>query len=78
LSNAAAIALTIPLNATVAFPVGTEILLTQLGAGQITVAAASGATVNGRSGLKTAGQYATVSLVKIGTDAWLIAGDTTA
>jgi len=78
LSNAAAIALTIPLNATVAFPVGTEILLTQLGAGQVTVAAASGATVNGRSGLKTAGQYATVSLVKIATDAWLIAGDTTA
>ena len=38
LNNASPITLTIPLNATVAFPIGTPVYLCRLGAGSVTVA----------------------------------------
>ena len=44
LSNASAITLTVPLNSSVAFPVGSQVNLLQTGAGQVTVAGASGVT----------------------------------
>lgn len=76
LSNAAAIALTIPSNSSVAFGVGTEIDLAQLGAGQVTL---SGSTIRSHgSKLKLAGQYAGATLKKIGTDEWLLAGNLSA
>lgn len=66
---------TIPANASVAFPVGTEVEIAQLGAGAVTVAGASGVTIDSLdSMLSTAGQYATVCLKKIGTNEWLLAG----
>lgn len=77
LSNAAAIAVTVPLNSSVAFPIGTQVLLTQLGAGQVTVAGASGVTVQNKNGLKTSGTYAVISLIKIASDTWLLGGDAT-
>ena len=43
-SNASAITVSIPTNASVAFPVGTSIDLIQIGAGQVTVSAASSGT----------------------------------
>jgi hypothetical protein len=73
LSNAAAVTLTVPTNATVAFPVGTEIDLAQLGAGQVTVAGA-GVTINGSPGLKIAAQYGAATLLKLATDTWLLLG----
>ena len=79
LSNAGAIALSIPVDAIVAFPVGTQILLMQLGAGQVTVAAVTPGTtsVNGKNGLKTAGQYAVIALLKVAANSWVVTGDTT-
>ena len=50
LSNAGAITLTIPTNATVAFPIGCQIDLVQLGAGAVTVAGVSGVTINSKGG----------------------------
>jgi len=44
MDNAAANTITIPTNASVAFPIGTTILITQLGAGATTIAAAGGVT----------------------------------
>ena len=44
MNNAAANTITIPTNASVAFPIGTTILITQLGAGATTIAAAGGVT----------------------------------
>lgn len=70
-SNAAAITATVPANATTAFPVGTQIILEQIGAGVLTVAAAGGVTINGR--LTAPYQYGVVVLRKIATDTWLIA-----
>lgn len=78
LSNASAIALTIPTNASVAFPTGTVINISQLGAGQVTVGG-SGVTINSADGdKKLRVQYSSASLTKIGTDTWLLVGDITA
>ena len=79
LSNAAAITLTVPTNASVAFPVGTQILLYQAGAGQVTVAGDSGVDVRSNGAkLKINGQYAVAGLLKIATDEWVMFGNTAA
>jgi hypothetical protein len=68
--------LTIPLNSSVAFPTGTQILLAQYGAGQTTVVATSGVTVRSNGGkLKLNVQYSGATLVKIGTNEWYLFGD---
>ncbi len=77
LSNASAIALTIPANASVAFPVNTVIQSLQLGAGQVTVGITSD-TLHGTPGLKTRAQYSMATLVKITSTSWIIAGDLSA
>jgi hypothetical protein len=75
LNNAAAITLTVPTNSTAAFPVGERVDVVQLGAGTVTVAAASGVTVNSKdAALAFAGQYAAATLYKIGTNSWLLIG----
>ncbi len=68
--------LTIPTNASVAFPVGAAILIAQTGAGQTTVGGA-GVTINSSNGLKLFGQWSSALLVKRATDTWLLSGDTT-
>ena len=76
LTNASAITLTIPTNAAVAFPTGTQILLYQGGAGQVTVGGA-GVTIRSQgSKLKLFGQYAVGGLLKVGTDEWVLFGNT--
>lgn len=79
LSNASAITLTVPDNATVAYDVGTKIDLLQTDAGQVTVAGAGGVTINGySSATKLSGQWAAASLVKRATDTWVLIGNITA
>lgn len=76
LSNASAIALTVPLNSSVAFPVGAQILLEAAGVGTVTVAGDVGVTVNSRGSVySSAGQYAMMSLIKLATDVWVLSGD---
>lgn len=67
----------IPTDATSAFPVGTMIIVVQLGAGQTTIAAATPGTttVNATPGLKLRAQYSTATLVKRAADTWLVSGD---
>lgn len=77
LSNASAITLTIPTNSSVAFEIGDQVNILQLGAGQVTVGGA-GVTIRSQgSKLKLNGQYATATLIKINTDEWVIVGNTT-
>lgn len=73
LSNAGAIALTVPTNASVAFPIGTRIDLVQKGAGQVTVGGTP--TVNSTPTKKTRAQYSGMTLVKEDTDTWYLFGD---
>ena len=70
---------TIPLNSSVAFPIGTEIQVLQFGAGQTTIAAVGGVTTKSKSNqLKIANTYTGVTLVKRGTDDWYVIGNLTA
>lgn len=64
---------TVPPNASVAFPVGTIVEVCQVGAGTVTVAAGSGVTVRQAGAL--AGQWATVSLRKRATNEWVLTGE---
>jgi hypothetical protein len=74
-NNTSEITITIPLNSSVAFPIGTVIDIEQMGIGQITVVGSSGVTINSFEGEKSAGQYWVMGLKKVGTDVWtLIAG----
>lgn len=75
-TNAAAIVVTVPTNATVAFPIGTVIEIAQLGAGQITITPASGVTIQSAGSLtKTRVTLSAASLRKRATDTWLLVGD---
>ena len=79
LANASAIAVTIPTNATTAFPVGTVLNFAQTGAGQVTVSGASGVTVtsNGATAAspKTRVQYSSGSAIQTSANNWLVIGD---
>ena len=71
--------LTVPLNSSVAFVIGTEIVISQYGAGQTTIVATSGVTLRSKSGqLKIGNQYTAVTLVKVGTDEWYVWGNVSA
>ena len=74
-NNAGAITVTVPPNSSVPWPLGTEIEFAQLGAGQVTVAAGGGVTVNGTPGLKLRAQHSRAKLIKTGTDTWNLSGD---
>jgi hypothetical protein len=68
--------LTIPLNSSVAFPTGTQILLAQYGSGQTTIVATSGVTVRSNGGkLKLNVQYSGATLIKIAENEWYLFGD---
>lgn len=76
MDNASANTVTIPTNASVAFEVGSVILVIQKGAGATTITGDTGVTVNGvsaGSGDITA-QYSAASLIKVATDTWIATG----
>lgn len=78
MNNASANTLTVPPNSSVAFPVGTQIIIKQKGAGQTTIAAGVGVTINSADGaLKLRIQYSSAVLTKSATDTWELEGDIT-
>jgi hypothetical protein len=74
LSNASAITVTVPTDASVAYATGAIINLQAIGAGQVTVTGDTGVTVTG-TGTKLRTQYSAGSLVKLGTNSWTLIGD---
>lgn len=76
--NGSAITFTIPTNASVAFGIGTQINIMQLGAGQITISGAGVTFRSQGSKLKTNGQYAVATCCKIATDTWVVVGNLSA
>lgn len=80
-SNASAQTYSIPTNATTAFPTGTQINIIQIGAGQVTIQAASSGTTTVSSTGATAtapklrAQYSSATLIKASTDLWYVVGD---
>jgi hypothetical protein len=68
--------LTVPPNADAPFPIGTQIVVLQTGAGQTTLTAGSGVTVNSKGGsLKLSAQWAGATIIKRSTNLWVAVGD---
>lgn len=80
-NGATAGTINIPTNASVAFPVGTQITVIQTGSGQITIQAATPATTTVASTGATSTaprlrvQNSSATLIKTGTDTWYVLGD---
>ena len=71
--------LIIPLNATVAFPIGTKIDVLQEGAGQVQAQGVVGVTLNSAGSKdKTFVQYSVAHFIKTATDTWYFYGDISA
>lgn len=81
MNNAAANTFSIPTNASVAYPIGTQITVAQIGTGQTTINAATPATttINAAAGTPTApklrARYSSATCIKTATDTWLVLGD---
>jgi hypothetical protein len=79
LANASPVAVTIPLNSSVALPVGAVIMMAAFDAGAVTVSGAGGVTVV--SGGATAAspviraQYSSVGAIQTSANNWLVVGD---
>jgi hypothetical protein len=81
MNNASANTFSIPTNASVAFPVGTQINVLQIGAGQTTIQAVTSGTTTIQSTGGTAAQpklrarYSMATCIKASTDLWYVTGD---
>jgi hypothetical protein len=81
MDNGSANTFRLPTNASVAFPIGTQINVLQIGAGQTTInAVTSGTTTIQSTGAapaapKLRARYAAATCLKAGTDLWYVFGD---
>lgn len=74
-SSSSDLTVTVPTNASVAFPVGTEIEIVRGGTGNVALSGATGVTINSVNSIKTiSDQYASCGLKKIDTNVWLLTG----
>jgi len=77
-SNGSAQTFTVPPNSSVAFDVGTQILVQNIGSANCTLAQGSGVTIQSvDSNKEIDGQYAAASLIKTATDTWSLIGSLT-
>lgn len=80
-SNVSAQTYSIPTNANVAYPTGSQINIIQIGAGQVTINAVTSGTTTVLSAGATAAspklrtQYSMATLIKVDTDKWYVVGD---
>jgi hypothetical protein len=81
MSNSSANTFSIPTNASVAFPIGTQINVLQIGTGQTTIQAVTSGTTSILSTGATAAapklraRYSAATCLKAGTDLWYVFGD---
>jgi hypothetical protein len=81
MSNGSGNTFSIPTNASVAFPIGTQINVLQIGAGQTTInAVTSGTTTIQSTGASAAApklraRYSAATCLKAATDTWYVFGD---
>jgi len=74
-TSESATSVTVPPNSSVEFVIGDSIIIRQAGAGQVTVVAGDGVTINTSQTLKTLAQHATVAITKVATDEWDMTGE---
>jgi hypothetical protein len=76
MDNASANTLTVPPYSSVKFPIGSVIVVTQKGAGQTTIAEGAGVSIKSPGSVKTLRvKDSSASLIKTGSDTWLMGGD---
>ncbi len=74
-SNGSAQTFTVPPNSSVAFDIGTQIMVQNIGSANCTLAQGSGVTINSKDSNKEIdGQYAAATLIKTATDTWSLIG----
>lgn len=76
-NNSIDVTITVPVEASVAFPIGTEIIFEQTGLGAVEVVGAIGVTINCAATHTpiTNGQWAVAQIKKVATDEWTIFGN---
>jgi hypothetical protein len=77
ISSSSATTFSIPTDASVNFPVGTQISILQTGTGQVTIAAVTPGTttVNATPGLKLRARWSAATLIKRAANVWVVTGD---
>jgi hypothetical protein len=81
MSNGSGNTFRIPTNASVAFPIGTQLNVLSIGAGQTTINAVTSGTTTIQSTGATAAEpklrvrYSSATCIKAGTDLWYVIGD---
>ena len=74
-TSATAVTFTVPPQSSVAWVDNAEVVFEQAGAGQITIAAGSGVTINSSETLKSGQQYAVIGLKRVASDTWTLTGE---
>jgi hypothetical protein len=68
--------LNVSANASQPIPIGSQILVSRNGSGEVTFTPDGGVTINSVQGfLRLNNQYSVATLVKIDTDVWVLFGD---
>lgn len=73
-NSSSAITFTIPTDASVAFPIGTQIDLINTNSGKLTISPSSGVTLASPLSLFSMTQSTSATLIKYGTNSWLLNG----
>ena len=74
INSSSATTLTVPTNASVAFPIGASITICCIGSGQTTVSPASGVTILSRGSYTGIVALGDATLIKLGTNTWKLIG----
>jgi hypothetical protein len=74
-TSTTAVTITVPLQSSVAWAADTEIYFEQNNTGQITIAGASGVTINSSETLKTFARYSVVALKRVAENVWTLTGE---
>ena len=68
--------ITVPLNSSEAFPIGTQIIVARYGTGEVEIVGDSGVTVRSANSFTYLNnQYSSGTLIKRGTNSWYLFGD---
>jgi len=74
-NSSSALTFTIPTNASVSFPIGTEIHIYRFGSGELSIAPASGVSLSSDGGKRNvSAQHTAVTIKKILSDTWVLIG----
>ena len=74
-TSTTAVTITVPLQSSVAWAADTEIYFEQNNTGQITIAGASGVTINSSETLKSFARYSVLALKRVASDVWTLTGE---